>query len=362
MSKLEHECLTDKLNQYPNYSDIRNNSIKNMVLSVHDSLSAMIMALNNSVNFITDDEIQYNQFIRDVINNKEFSYNYNAVLIDSSKWEDIDKIIVEYFGNMKYDVIIGNPPYDGDLHLRITNKLFDFLRDDTSEMLIISPDDYSISLFKYMHWNENDNKVNIALSHMIDYQHLNAEQANEIFSTGNILNCLSISRYKKNVVNKYSINYFYDKQIIDLYSKIINTRKQNKKNVQSFAACYRNSPIGFKRNSHKFNVTTDVLVANRTCVNERKDRNWNPSYYVISFDDKTSRVKNGISFKTPTEKTNFLNSLNSKIYKFLHEVCGETDAYTLKMLKDYTKPVTDNVLMTNFGITSKDYDFICSLV
>ena len=355
-----NEKSTQKISNI-DWRNARDNTYNQKVLVIHDCLTASAMAQKNEVYYITDDVEQKNWFKRNVINNIHFGNNDKVELIED--WKSIDKFIEEKFGkNMKFDLIIGNPPYDGDLHLKITNKLFDFLRDDTSEMFIISPDDYAISLFKYMHWNENDNKVNIALSHMIDYQHLNAEQANEIFSTGNNLNCLSISRYKKNVVNKYSINYFYDKQIIDLYSKIINTRKQNKKNVQSFAACYRNSPIGFKRNSHKFNVTTDVLVANRTCVNERKDRNWNPSYYVISFDDKTSRVKNGISFKTPTEKTNFLNSLNSKIYKFLHEVCGETDAYTLKMLKDYTKPVTDNVLMTNFGITSKDYDFICSLV
>ena len=68
---------------------------------------AELYALNNSVTYITDNKEKYDKFLNKV-NDEKFGSDDSAILFDD--WKNIDKLLEE--NNMKFDIIIGNPPYN----------------------------------------------------------------------------------------------------------------------------------------------------------------------------------------------------------------------------------------------------------
>ena len=77
------------------------------ILVIRLESCAELYALNNSVTYITDNKEKYDKFLNKV-NDEKFGSDDSAILFDD--WKNIDKLLEE--NNMKFDIIIGNPPYN----------------------------------------------------------------------------------------------------------------------------------------------------------------------------------------------------------------------------------------------------------
>ena len=89
------------------------------VLVVRDIYTACYLSINNEVTFVSDDPEAISMFINTVIVNPEFGTNDSYIFVKENtdiEWlNTIDRIVKD----MTFDVAIMNPPYDGNLHLKI---------------------------------------------------------------------------------------------------------------------------------------------------------------------------------------------------------------------------------------------------
>ena len=96
------------------------------ILVIRDFFTAMHAAIDNSVTFITDDKEAYDLFNKNVASNDEFGNDDTTLYIDTeinkNAWKDFIK---ELTSMPKFDVVIGNPPYDRTLHLKILSSIYD---------------------------------------------------------------------------------------------------------------------------------------------------------------------------------------------------------------------------------------------
>ena len=112
-------------------TDLYNKFIENLgytpknekILVVRDIYTACYLSINNEVTFVSDDSEAISMFVNTVIVNPEFGTNDSYVFVNENtniEWLNTIDWIVK---NMKFDVAIMNPPYDGNLHLKILEKV-----------------------------------------------------------------------------------------------------------------------------------------------------------------------------------------------------------------------------------------------
>lgn len=94
------------------------------ILVIRMEGAAELYARNNSVTYITDNKAKYDKFL-DTVNDEKYGSDDSAILFND--WKNIDKLME----NKKFDIIIGNPPYnepkpDGLKRTapRLDNKIF----------------------------------------------------------------------------------------------------------------------------------------------------------------------------------------------------------------------------------------------
>lgn len=97
------------------------------ILVVHSYECAFMASINNSVVYVTDDKEKYKKFADKVVNSIHFGNDDSVVLIKSNQWLDLIEILKGEGLMTKFDVAIMNPPYDGDLHLKILNNVKKFV-------------------------------------------------------------------------------------------------------------------------------------------------------------------------------------------------------------------------------------------
>src|SRR5574344_1338338 len=94
------------------------------ILVIRDLFTAMHASIDNAVTFITDDKEAHELFSKNVVSSDEFGNDDTAIFVDTeinkNAWKDFIK---ELASMPKFDVAIMNPPYDGNLHLKILEKV-----------------------------------------------------------------------------------------------------------------------------------------------------------------------------------------------------------------------------------------------
>jgi hypothetical protein len=303
----------------------------------------MHAAIDNSVTFITDDKEACDLFNKNVVSNDEFGNDDTTLFVDTeinkNAWKDVIK---ELSSMPKFDIAIMNPPYDGNLHLKILEAVIPV----ADKVVNISPSNcYTCNRLKFstdipMYYKF----VKTIFSHCKSVDKISASSASEIFSIAQGTD-LAISIYDNTYTDK---NYVADK-----FLKYDNKKLEKSICDKIFKKCQDSHWETFKGVGDYILNTSHVHgnVGNKDFTN----------LLCMKYDDalKVKKTPDGRScqfrFTTEEERKNFYNAyMNSKVIHWWNLQWKNQIILVLKYIpymSDYTQPWDDKRFCEYFGIT-----------
>ena len=349
-------------------TDLYNKFIENLgytpknekILVVRDIYTACYLSINNEVTFVSDDSEAISMFVNTVIVNPEFETNDSYVFVNENtniEWLNTIDWVVK---NMKFDVAIMNPPYDGNLHLKILEKVIPI----ADKVVNISPVSQLVNCVNTFKDGKNDTKKYFAGigKHLKSCGKIfSIEEALQIFTGARITNPLAIQVYEMSYnsieecerVNSHNGMKAIIKKVYD-YShdvdNIENHLESNKKDGYriKFGRIGGGTWTAFRPHT---------LDAFKEVVYDGLLADGRPHWQMCSvnqYTKKTEELPESLSFTTKSEAQNFIDSYNTKFLKtclgFLHVDMHIHPEY-LPYMSDYTQPWTDKRFCEYFGIT-----------
>ena len=349
-------------------TDLYNKFIENLgytpknekILVVRDIYTACYLSINNEVTFASDDSEAISMFVNTVIVNPEFGTNDSYVFVNENtniEWLNTIDWVVK---NMKFDVAIMNPPYDGNLHLKILEKVIPI----ADKVVNISPVSQLVNCVNTFKDGKNDTKKYFAGigKHLKSCGKIfSIEEALQIFTGARITNPLAIQVYEISYnsieecerVNSHNGMKAIVKKVYD-YShdvdNIENHLESNKKDGYrvKFGRIGGGTWTAFRPHT---------LDAFKEVVYDGLLADGRPHWQMCSvnqYTKKTEELPESLPFTTKAEAQNFIDSYNTKFLKtclgFLHVDMHIHPEY-LPYMPDYTQPWTDKRFCEYFEIT-----------
>ena len=349
-------------------TDLYNKFIENLgytpknekILVVRDIYTACYLSINNEVTFVSDDSEAISMFVNTVIVNPEFETNDSYVFVNENtniEWLNTIDWVVK---NMKFDVAIMNPPYDGNLHLKILEKVIPI----ADKVVNISPVSQLVNCVNTFKAGKNDTKKYFAGigKHLKSCGKIfSIEEALQIFTGARITNPLAIQVYEISYnsieecerVNSHNGMKAIVKKVYD-YShdvdNIENHLESNKKDGYriKFGRIGGGTWTAFR--PHTLDAFKEVIYDGLLTDGR-------PHWQMCSvnqYTKKTEELPESLPFTTKAEAQNFIDSYNTKFLKtclgFLHVDMHIHPEY-LPYMPDYTQPWTDKRFCEYFEIT-----------
>ena len=349
-------------------TDLYNKFIENLgytpknekILVVRDIYTACYLSINNEVTFVSDDSEAISMFVNTVIVNLEFETNDSYVFVNENtniEWLNTIDWVVK---NMKFDVAIMNPPYDGNLHLKILEKVIPI----ADKVVNISPVSQLVNCVNTFKDGKNDTKKYFAGigKHLKSCGKIfSIEEALQIFTGARITNPLAIQVYEISYnsieecerVNSHNGMKAIVKKVYD-YShdvdNIENHLESNKKDGYriKFGRIGGGTWTAFR--PHTLDAFKEVIYDGLLTDGR-------PHWQMCSvnqYTKKTEELPESLPFTTKAEAQNFIDSYNTKFLKtclgFLHVDMHIHPEY-LPYMSDYTQPGTDKRFCEYFEIT-----------
>ena len=316
-------------------TDLYNKFIENLgytpknekILVVRDIYTACYLSINNEVTFVSDDSEAISMFVNTVIVNPEFGTNDSYVFVNENTNIEWLNTIDEIVKNMKFDVAIMNPPYDGNLHLKILEKVIPV----ADKVVNISPARWlQDPLAKYKK-NSDYNKFENSISKKIEnIKIIPAVQSNKIFniSFGNMA-ILLIGKGGFDY-NTFNNNVFVNK-IVNKCSLSIMDKSTKEGSKVAILPKY----FGII-NSHLGDTTR-----------------WISDNFILFTTYRETYVNKLIQFETQAEVINCFNYLNSTVMRYYAIQARENQRVPWQFVPylDFTKQWTDKRFCEYFGIT-----------
>ena len=302
------------------------------------SCIAKIMDMNNSAKYIVVTNDATAAALHIVLN--------KSINVDYLKDFDFEK------NDMKFDCIIMNPPYDGQLHLKIFEEASKHLSKD-GVCVSLSPTPW-LAKFNVNRPMAKYRKVfNGKIKHIEVIEHTTA---NAMFDTGNAIEELGIYVVKNDDsapidLMKYGFNNDAEKS---LYNKI--NMMNPKAGVITYNKCKYNDKYGMvsSKNTKAIRKSFDVPIytwhGGKTCKEA-----------VLMLDSK-KKVSMVLYFNSQVEHDNFINSLDTTFMNWYYQmfvVPGDYKIinYMFRMV-DYSQPWTDERFYKFFNITPEEQKVI----
>ena len=246
---------------------------------------------------------------------------------------------------MKFDKIIMNPPYDGQLHLKIFDETYKHLNKNGC-CVNLSPTTW---LAKYNNNRPMAKYRKIFNGRIKDIEIIDHTIANSLFGTGNSIAALGIYVVKNDESSTIDLlNYgFQDNIEKTLYDKIGSTANANCLTFPQWISLGKGSQGGIEIKENEVNVYT--WHGGKNCYDA-----------VIRLDNKKRSFV--LYFNSNIEKQNFLDSLNTKFmnwYWQMFVVPGNNKIRNyIFIMGDYTEPWTDERFYKFFKINEDEQKII----
>ena len=305
-----------------------------------DKILSLVKIKNKNVILIGLGNTKFIKLIKSVAKNVciidhclPFERDYK--LTDEIQLEIDIKKYLEKNNMPKFDVVIMNPPYDGNLHLKILEKIIPL----STKLINISPDTWCA---KHNRWkNIFQNYKNSVVAKPVEYEHIEHREANDLFGLGNQIESLGIMVYDKTNDNKIDLTKFgFSKKEFNLYNKIMSDKEgkliwRNKINI-----------VEPSNSTKKFIQPVNIWHGGDTCYEAAIGESRN---------HKKGKIQWQAEFDTKNELQNFQNSFKTKFmewyYKFIVIPSDCKLHMSMFVMDDYTKPWTDKRFCEYFGIT-----------
>lgn len=317
------------------------------ILVVNDFQLAIKLSQNNSVTFLTDDKEDYYDFLEMVspVNNVNFGMDDTVHLVDYK--EDFTKGIT----GMKFDLIVGNPPYEGKgkpLYLQILAALIPFAK----EVVWICPSKWTKS------WKDIPYTAELkrtTLNCLIDHENIESPFEDALIASG-------ISVYHFGKADKYEC--YEDLKCekfsnVELAKSIISKLEAHENISEHVWSGTGDNYVTFEimRGTHDKGIPSWLWLT-------LMPNDWRFDFSKRKIESGESKKRCQFSFVTKNEAKNFVSAIETDISMFaLHvqksnrAIIPSTVSY-IPWLSDYTRSWTDEDIARELGLTDEELDYI----
>lgn len=316
---------------------------------------------------------------------KKYLPKINCKYLNKENWsaDKLIKTIKEFNMPKHFDVVFTNPPYNGNLDLKLINSLID--NNIADKIICVHPGAYI--------FNHNNNKDIEKLKHSNMLKDVTLFWGNEMFDTGlKHVHCISIwdKKYKNNIVTIHDHAFTERKDIFNVdnytYKNNVNEITIHSLFAKKAWTIYKNIITRDSIANHKFDINKKKtpygfkFSAMRRGFDYKKNRNYGEFFSCFGntelglnnalIDD--NYVWTGVTkgqfiawyFNTEEERQNFINYLKTKSVRFLlslTKVGTEMNGgkpYSIIPWMDFTKHYTEEDLKKAWGIDDELWDYI----
>lgn len=344
--------------------DITNTTI----LVINDFFTALCLSLSHKVIYLTNDE-ECSKYFNKYVNDEKFGNNDEAIYVYENTKNGWFKIIQEL--NMKFDYIIGNPPYDGNLHLEIQMKIYEYLN-NTGKMIFIHPirwykDFMAILGYKNEKTSDFIKIKNSSLSkHYSKIINIDPKKNNIIFNNTVIPFDLAIDIIDKSKESDYFLDNL-NTTTLNIFKKIlkyVNNHHCNFDKNQKDGWRVRIGGICGGRsggsNGHMRKNPVEKIWNNLQYFHNglKNNKPWYTFYRKNQYSKMTDEITASQKFNSEIEAINFIDSYqNTNFMKWwTNNIIIDVNIYDkyLPFMEDYTDKWTDERFFNFFKLTDEE--------
>lgn len=243
----------------------------------------------------------------------------------------------------RFDIAITNPPYCGDLHLRILKCLVLHCE----ETINISPGDWLISYTARFKKRSRINSFKELASKISDVVILDRDKCNEEFGIGSWTDYAVIKfasdcdKYDlDNLINKD----FFEEKVLQRVLRMDNVKNHFREGSRDFDNPYVLLPI-FRGDYCGVKSKTEWISPDRK----------------VAFGRRESGRNATINFDTQTEADNFFESLQTYFMRYIRLRIDNSMGISWRFcpfMKDYKEKWTDERFCNHFNLTEEEFDII----